>query len=413
MKQPHIELVPLRPAVRSDAPCALDVLVRITPPAAELNAARPALNLGLVLDRSGSMAAQNKIGFAREAAVYAVQQLLPTDRVSVTVFDDRVQTVVPNAPATDKGPIVETLQGVQPGNSTDLHGGWKEGGGQVGKNLLAGGLNRVLLLSDGLANVGETSPDAIATDVNRLAREGVSTTAMGVGDDYNEDLLEAMARSGDGNYYYIESPQQLPDIFQTELKGLMATFGNTVSLGTEPQGGASVADVLNDLDRLPSGLLKLPNLVAGMPIVVVVRLNVPPTPEKRELCRFRVAWNDPGRGERREMTATLALPALAATWEALAPNVEVQERAALLLIARSKKTATLCLERGDREGAVRCLGEARAILAGAPDTAEMRREAHALALVEEHLASGAWEKFNKHAKYQAHQRRRSEPYRDA
>src|SRR5262249_26253246 len=150
---------------------------------------------GLVLDRSGSMAAQNKIGFAREAAAYAVQQLLPTDRVSVTIFDDQVKTLVPNTGAEDKGRIVDLIQGVRPGGSTDLHGGWKEGGARVGKTLRGGGLTRVLLLSDGLANVGETSPDAIATAVNRLAREGVSTTTMGLGDDYNEDMLEAMARS--------------------------------------------------------------------------------------------------------------------------------------------------------------------------------------------------------------------------
>jgi Ca-activated chloride channel family protein len=128
--------------------------------------------------------------------------------------------------------------------------------------------------------------------------------------------------------------------------------------------------------------LKLPNLVAGMPVIVVVRLNVPPTAREGLLCRFRLAWNDPGQGERREATAPLSLPVTAAAWESLAPNTEVQERAALLLIARAKKAATRCLERGDREGALRCLAEARAILAGAPDTPEMRREAQALAEIE-------------------------------
>jgi hypothetical protein len=131
------------------------------------------------------------------------------------------------------------------------------------------------------------------------------------------------------------------------------------------------------------------------------------------LCRFRLAWNDPGQGERREATAPLSLPATGAAWESLAPHTEVQERAALLLIARAKKAATLCLERGDLEGALRSLKEARAILAGAPDTPEMRREAQALAEVEAYIESGDRIKFYKHAKYQAHQRRRSEPYRNA
>jgi hypothetical protein len=91
----------------------------------------------------------------------------------------------------------------------------------------------------------------------------------------------------------------------------------------------------------------------------------------------------------------------------------VQERAALLLIARAKKAATLCLESGDLEGALRYLKEARAILAAAPDTPEVRREAQALAEVEAYIESGDHIKFYKHAKYQAHQRRRSEPYRNA
>ena len=193
----------------------------------------------------------------------------------------------------------------KPRNGTALHSGWQEGASQVRQHLLPAGLNRVLLLSDGQANVGETNPDAIATDVNRLTREGVSTTTMGVGDDYNEDLMETMARSGDGNYYYIESPQQLADIFQTELKGLMANFGNIVSLGIEPQDGVVLADVLNDLDRLPTGRLKLANLIAGIPLIIVVRLNVPPVSEEKELCHFRLAWNAPDQPGRQKMRVSL------------------------------------------------------------------------------------------------------------
>src|SRR5262249_38945987 len=184
-------------------------------------------------------------------------------------------------------------------------------------------------------------------------------------------------------------------------KGLMATFGNTVSLGVEPQDGVVLADVLNDLDRLPTGRLKLPNLIAGMPIIIVVRLNVPPAREEKELCRFRLAWNAPKQPERRTMRASLRLPPVdAAAWEALAPALEVRERAALLLMARYKKQATSCLEREDRDGAVRALQEAKQLLASAPDTPEMRREAQALAEIEDYLSSGAWGKFLKHPKYQ-------------
>ncbi|MFN4260258.1 MAG: vWA domain-containing protein [Gemmataceae bacterium] len=434
MQQPQIDLIPIRGAVRSDDPITLDVLIRVTPPRPNGEMKRPTVNLGLVIDRSGSMGggggssrlsprgdsshhgsmgdSLSKMSCARAAAIFAVEQLLPTDRVSVTIFDDHVETIVPNTLAENKGRIVELIQGVHSRGSTALHGGWEEGARQVQQHFVPAGLNRVLLLSDGLANVGETNPDTIATHVHRLAQEGVSTTTMGVGNDYNEDLMEAMARSGDGNYYYIEAPRQIADIFQSELQGLMTTFGHTVSLGIEPQHKVILADVLNELDRLPTGRLKLPNLVAEMPLHILVRLNVPPMAGESELCRFRLAWNAPKQPQRQIMTVSLQLPAVGKdTWELLAPVTEVQEQVVLLLIARHKKQATQCLERQDRDGAACGLQEAMQLLASAPDTPEMRREARALAEIEGYLESGACQRFLKHAKYQAHQRWRSEQYR--
>ena len=254
--------------------------------------------------------------------------------------------------------------------------------------------------------------DVIATDVNRLAREGVSTTTMGVGDDYNEDLMEAMARSGDGNYYYIESPKQLADIFQTELMGLMATFSNTVSLGIEPASGVTLADVLNDLDRLPTGRLKLLNLVSGMPIIVVVRLNVPPAVEERELCRFRLAWNTPHQADGKNLTVSLRLPAVdAATWDKLAETLEVRKRAALLLMARCKKAATRSLKQGDFDGAKHWLVEARQLLASAPDTPEMSRRSKHWRKSRNILPAAPGTSFISMPSISAHLRRRSTPYR--
>lgn len=310
MSQPKIELIPLRPAVRSDAPVTLDVLLKITPPESERRLQRPVLNLGLVLDRSGSMAADNKLDFARQAAIFAIRQLLPSDRVSLTIFDNNVETLVPNVVAEDKGRIVELIQGIEAGGSTALFAGWKDGSEQVKGNLLADGLNRVILLSDGLANVGESNADVIATAVHRLTSDGVSTTTLGLGDDYNEELLEAIADAGDGNYEYIESPSQLPGIFEKELKELTSLFGIGVSLGIEPREGVTVADVLNDLNKLPNGHLKLSNLVAGCPTNVVVRLNVLPKAKAGELCRFQLTWKAPKVNGQQTAWAGLSLPAI-------------------------------------------------------------------------------------------------------
>jgi Ca-activated chloride channel family protein len=408
MKLPKIGVIPLRPAVRSDAPVTLDVLVRITPPESEQKIERPALNLGLVIDRSGSMEGDNKIGYAREAAVFAVQQLLPSDRVSVTVFDDQIETLVTNRLAENKRSIIDVIKGIVPRGSTALHGGWQEGAKQVAQTIVPGALNRVLLLSDGLANAGETNADVIATDVHRQAKNGVSTTTLGLGADYNEDLLEAMALSGDGNYYFIESPHQLNTIFGTELKGLMATTGKMVSLGCEPHDGVSTVDVLNDLETLPTGRLKLPNLLIGIPVILVLRLNVLPRAETGDICTFRLAWNAPDSEERQSVRETLRLPAVdASSWGPLAANVEVQEHAILLRVARYKKQATVCLDRGEYEQALQWLEEAKGLLATAPSTPEINREAQDIAMLVELWRNQSYNHFRKSASYQTHMRRRS------
>jgi Ca-activated chloride channel family protein len=409
MSSLDLELIPLRPAVRSDGEVVLDLLVRITPQRGQEAPGRPALNLGLVLDHSGSMAGRKKIDYARQAAVYAVQQLLPEDRVSITIFDDTVKVIAPAAPAVDKQRLISLINRVEPAGSTALHAGWQAGANQVREHRVTGGLNRVLLLTDGLANVGETNPDNIATDVKRLAVEGVGTTTMGVGDDYNEDLLEAMARSGDGNYYYIESPRQLADFFQTELHGLMATVGRGVLLGVEPQSGVEVLAVLNDLDRDPSGRLMLPNLIVGLPVPVVLRLRVPPQQGSADLCGFRLTWLDPRQGEQFR-TATLRLPAMsAAEWEQLPAEVQVREQAALQTAGRSKRESARAMETGDAEAAQRWLAQARADLAGLARTADVLQEEEDIAATESKLQAGDHAGHAKMAKYQHYNRSRNRP----
>ena len=409
MSDARVTVLPSRPAVRADGPCTLDLLVTVAPPAAAPTTSRPVLNLGLVLDRSGSMGEARKLGFAREAAAFAVRELGATDRASVTVFDDRIETIFPNG-VPDKARVAALIEAVTPRGSTALHGGWAEGAAQVKGGLVAGGLNRVLLLSDGLANVGESRPDVIATDVHKAAAGGVSTSAIGLGSDYNEDLLEAMARSGDGNYYYVESPAQLPALFAAELQGLTATVGTGVTLAVEPAPGVT-AEVLNELDTTPDGTYRLPNLVSGMPVNVVVRVTVPGGAGEVPVARFRVEWTPANGDGRQAALAGLTLPAVpAAVWDALQENAVVREQVGLLLAARAKKAATRASEAGDRAGSQMYLAQARDALAASPMTAAVLDDCEA---VDELIVLEGEDEvtFRKQAKFESHQRHRSKPYR--
>ena len=364
---------PSRPAFRRGEPTELDLLVRVHTP--ELPAvrdgqetSRPPLNLALVLDRSGSMGGQ-KMEYARQAAAFAVDQLRGEDRVSVVAFDDRVETVVASTPASDKARLKAGIAGINVRGSTALHAGWVEGGLQVSAHLETGHLNRVILFTDGQANVGETRPDAIANDVHGLATRGVSTSTLGIGADYNEDLLEAMARSGDGNYYFIESPNQLPSLFAAELRGLLATLGRTVSLGLEPGPGVAILEVYNELERNKYGRLQLPNLLAGAaPVEVVVRLRVPAGFDTaRSVCKVRLAWDDPKGGERQKLREKLRLPMLSpAEVDALPEDPDAATAVALLRAALEKRRAVEALGRGDRNAYRASSLSARALAAAAP-----------------------------------------------
>lgn len=410
MLPPLIELIPARAAARHDGPTDLHVLVRITPPQPEVHLLRPPINLGLVLDHSGSMASGGKMGHAREAAVFAVEQLLPTDRLSLTIFDDEVETLIANAPVTDKAAIVRTIRSIVPNGSTALHAGWAEGAKQVRGHLLTEGLNRVLLLSDGLANVGRTDPKAIADEV-RAARIGdVSTSAMGVGDDYNEDLLQAMADAGDGNYYYVETPKQLLDIFQTELQGLMATIGRDVILTVEPRHGVEMADFLNDLETAPpdpaeSGgpthRRRLPNLIVGMPIPLVITLIVPPLTGVTELLRVRLSWSEPQVAERQAAAKTLIVPAVSeAEFAAMPEDASVVERVAILSAGRLKLQAGQAMDRGDLGETRAILGYTQALLACVPPSPELATELDQLDALYADLDAGAAGTMRKRAKDQ-------------
>ncbi|MGD2181144.1 macro domain-containing protein [Lusitaniella coriacea] len=407
MNTPQIEFTCLRDAIATNRTTTLDVLVKIVPPQPEAELKRPQLNLGLVIDRSGSMAGE-KLQYARQAACYAVEQLLPRDRVSVTVYDDTVETIIPSCLAEHKASLLHRIQRIAPKGCTALHAGWVEGGMQVSQHLNPQHLNRIILLSDGLANRGETNPDVIASDVKGLSDRDVSTTTMGVGANYNEDLLEAMANSGDGNYYYIESPEQLPEIFAMEMQGIMALFGRAARLGITPHVGVTVADVLNDFDVAPEGLYKLPNLIKGNPFTAIVRLKIPPQTERVDLCHINLSWENPETGNRENISIPLQLPPVSdAQLEEFPFNPEVRQQVALMMAARAKKEAVQLSDRGDLENASKRLQKARQDVLNAPQSPLTEQEAQSLVDLDTDLKQRRMNAFRKRSHYESHSYGRS------
>lgn len=405
--QPAIEFIPLRGALCTEMPTTLDVLIRLTPPAPQDIPQRPAINLSLVLDRSGSMAERNKITFTKQAAIHAVNQLLPSDRVSVVTFESHVNTPVRSQLVRGRRYILQQIQQIQVGGGTALHAGWLEGGVQVSQHLQPASLNRVILLSDGIANVGETNPDVIATDVHGLAQRGVSTTTMGVGDDYNESLLEAIAASGDGNYYYIESPDQLPDLFAMELQGLMATQGKNVSLNFTLPPQVQLLDVFNDFATLEGGDYQLPNLVAGSPFTLALRLKIP-TQTLPSVLTLHLTWDDVETGQRQQINSSLTLPWVnRQSLNEFPFNPEVQQEVAALLASRAKKEAAEQARQGRYDLAEQTIAKGMEFIEAAPASSAMAQESNALQSLSTNLKRREYEQFMKRGHFESHSRSRA------
>ncbi|MFL0774236.1 MAG: VWA domain-containing protein [Prochlorococcus sp.] len=348
--QPTLQFRPLSPAVAADAPSALDLLITITtpdPPAAETSQQRPALNLALVIDRSGSMSG-SKLSYARKAARFLAAELSSRDRLAIITFDDEVQVLVPSTPVTDPQPFIAAINTIHSGGCTALFDGWVAGATEVANHLDPAALNRVLLLSDGGANHGIFDAEEIATHVEGLSQRGVSTSAFGLGNGFDEDLMGAVASAGDGSLAFIESPQQLADLYASELHGLASTLGKRVSLGIRSKNGAELVDVLNDLSSTAYGNLKLSNLRAGRELHLAVRLQLPAWQPNQEICSIRLAWDAPGSSDRQTLIEQLILPVIKATaLQALEIDPLVAEQFALLQANRDRRRAIELLDQGD------------------------------------------------------------------
>ncbi len=188
---------------------------------------RPPVNLVIVLDKSGSMQG-DKIRKAKEAALMVIDRLSRRDIVSVVTYCDTVQVLVPATRLSDKYAVKQQIRQIQAGGSTALFAGVSKGAAEVRKFLERNKVNRVILLSDGLANVGPSSPYELGQLGASVAKEGISVTTIGLGLGYNEDLMSQLALKSDGNHYFAENAADLARVFDRELGDVLTVVAQKV-----------------------------------------------------------------------------------------------------------------------------------------------------------------------------------------
>ncbi|MCI3926239.1 VWA domain-containing protein [Paenibacillus sp. TRM 82003] len=247
---------------------------------------RPPMNVSLVLDRSGSMAGA-PLAYSKQACRYAADRIGPADTLSLVAFDDTVQTVVAPAEGTDRTLVRRRIEAIEPGGCTNLSGGFIEGASHARDLARPGATSRVILLSDGHANQGVTDRGRLAAMAREFLHAGVAVTTMGVGDGFDEELMEAMAEHGGGNFYYIRTPEQIPSIFERELNGLLGVVAQNAKLTLRPAAGVRVSRVYGfSSSHAADGatLVHVGDLADGETKSILVELAIDSQPPGRRLA---------------------------------------------------------------------------------------------------------------------------------
>jgi len=268
--------------------------VELTADQAEVTDGRP-LNLALVIDRSGSMADRGKLEYARQAAIALVDQLNKDDRLAVVIYDDNPELLVPSTWVTESEKIKEKISGVTHRGSTNLSGGLAMGREQVKKYFDNEAINRVIILSDGLANRGITSRDELRRLVAGWGEAGVRVTAMGLGADFDEDLMWDLANSSGGAYHFIESPSQLAGIYEKELRTLAATVAKDVTVTLNLPEGVRLGQVYGYASKVEGDRVKITvgDVASAQLRRVRVQLFLPTAEEgKTEIAGVRLDYRD-------------------------------------------------------------------------------------------------------------------------
>lgn len=287
-----VSVTPSRIATLANGPAREQFLIEIAAPSdpglpgVSAPGARTALNLCLVIDRSGSMEGP-PLEYAKLACSHVVDMLTPNDVLSIVVFEETVEVLMAPQRVTNREAVRAGIALIQPGNTTNLFDGMHLAAMQLGQNAEAGRASRMMVLSDGDPTAGIKDFASLVAQAGEMRAKGVTCTFLGFGPDYNEELLAAMAKKSGGNYYYIAQPHLIPEVFRAELDKLVSVSAMelrlTLSLARWVNlRGVSGQSVPPDSREFT---IELPDLERGATLGQVVDLEFPNHP----LGHYRVA----------------------------------------------------------------------------------------------------------------------------
>lgn len=232
------------------------------------------LNLVLVIDKSGSMAG-DKMSRVKSSLHTMIGKLRPQDVVSIVAFDSMAEVLYPARTIGDGAEVRRAIDCLEPNGSTNLHGGLMLGYTEAKKHLRSGATNRVILLTDGIANEGVVDPGRIAAESSEFNGQGIDLSTIGVGNDLNNDLLRTLARSGRGLYHFIADYKDIDKVFVNEVQSLISSVAKKVEVKIEYGPGLQLEKIYGYQPRYGDGnvSVKLDDMNNGLTQVVMAKFR--------------------------------------------------------------------------------------------------------------------------------------------
>lgn len=353
----YVEAALDRPAVAANQDNDVVLQIKIRPELVLSGQKRPPVNLSLVLDRSGSMSGQ-KIEQAIQAAEVAVSQLGPRDRVSVIIYDSEVETLAASQFASRESieAIKARLRQVTARGNTAIYAGLNQGAAELRRHSDAGYIQRMILLSDGLANRGPSDVADFRALGRAFAGENIVISSIGLGLGFNEDIMTTLAAAGQGNTYFVEDADDLPRIFAGELGDALNVAATEIEIVVRPRGGARIIKSLGRAAEMDGGIarFRMPQVYSGLDKLALVEVSAPAGTVGAVEDLVDVEVNYRAVGENRPRTQQVSVPirytealeeVLAAARKDIAQNV-VDNR-----LAEAKETAITFADAGKRDEA--------------------------------------------------------------
>lgn len=389
---------------------AATLMIRIVAPVmpAGTSATRPAVDLACVIDRSGSMGGR-PIELAKQAVSQAVGMLDRRDRAALVVYDDHIDLIQPLLPvdSRSRNEIRLGLARVDARGSTNLCDGWLTGCRELARHDAPAGsgerVRRAILLTDGLANVGERSPDAIFRHATELRQRGISTTTLGMGTSFDDSLLSGMAEAGGGNFVFLESAAQLARTFERELGRLTATTATRLNLRLHlPEGLHGELISRFPVERTGHRFdIAIDDLVSGDEVVLVFEVTSRTLRIGERLpIDLSLRWTDPMSGSRRtDESPVVPLEVIDDRIYATMPRLDEVSAQAAMQHAALDQLRAMELDRAGRYAESRVLHtQAFDVLSAAP-----------LQAADQHLRDEArtYAKYDGSAAFSEHDRKRA------